>query len=646
MSSMVIVGMVQINNSFAHQDYLPLAIGFLMSYAQKNVPDIDSFEFIVPIHKRIPVEAAILHLNKVDILAMSLYVWNFRLSAAIGRRIKEVKPETTIIVGGCYVPESNTEKFLRQNEYVDFAVTGEGEIAFASILKNYYSRNWTSVPSLHYIDDANQYVRTSPSLRIEDLNLIPSPYLGGVFKPLMDANSDVDWIGLWETNRGCSFKCSFCDWGAGSKNRMSNYSIERLYSEIDWFTEANIKFVYCCDANFGLYKDRDLEITMHFAENKRKYGCPEAFSVQNTKNSTEASYNIQKILDQNGLSKGVPIAFQSLHLPTIKAIKRGNIKLETFFELQKKFTEDGIKTFSDIIIGLPEETYKSFTEGVSTLVSLGQHNRIQFNNLSILANSEMGDLAYQSKYGMEVVEARIINIHGKLNSSDMVEMQRLSISTSTMPRKDWVRARSFAFMIALLHFDKILQVPFVILNHYFSINYEDIIERFLNSSQPIIEELSNFFFDKARAIQKGDVEYCESKEWLNIWWPADELMFINLVTQGKLHAFYQESKELLIDLAGRNGAVCPEGLIEAAIDFNKCLLKMPYLYNDMVFNSSFNIGDMYQGSLVSSTVAIEEGFYQYHIQRSEESWNSWEDWCKLVVWYGNKKGAYLYNYGG
>ena len=55
-----------------------------------------------------------------------------------------------------------------------------------------------------------------------------------------------------------------------------------------------------------------------------------------------------------------------------------------FYDLQAKFMADGIKTFSDMILGLPEETYESFTSGVAKLIGMGQHNRIQFNNLSIL----------------------------------------------------------------------------------------------------------------------------------------------------------------------------------------------------------------------------------------------------------------------
>ena len=35
--------------------------------------------------------------------------------------------------------------------------------------------------------------------------------------------------------------------------------------------------------------------------------------------------------------------------------------------------------------------------------------------------------------------------------------------------------------------------------------------------------------------------------------------------------------------------------------------------------------------------------YSYSISRKEEKWTTWENWYKQVVWYGKKKGAYLYD---
>jgi hypothetical protein len=37
------------------------------------------------------------------------------------------------------------------------------------------------------------------------------------------------------------------------------------------------------------------------------------------------------------------------------------------------------------------------------------------------------------------------------------------------------------------------------------------------------------------------------------------------------------------------------------------------------------------------------GKFEHVIDRTSEIWNSWEEWCEKVVWWGNKKGAYLYN---
>src|SRR6185369_9621650 len=191
---------------------------------------------------------------------------------------------------------------------------------------------------------------------------------------------------------------------------------------------------------------------------------PVALSVQNTKNATERAYETQKILSDAGLNKGVALSMQSVDMTTLEAIKRDNISLGTYMELQRRFTKDKVETYSDLILGLPGETYESFVKGVDQLMENGQHNRIQFNNLSILPNAEMGDPAYQAKYGMELIETKIINVHGSLEEDvdGIAEMQQMVIATGALPRADWRRARVLAWITALLHFDKLIQVPLVL----------------------------------------------------------------------------------------------------------------------------------------------------------------------------------------
>ena len=161
--------------------------------------------------------------------------------------------------------------------------------------------------------------------------------------------------------------------------------------------------------------ERDLEITKRVAENKEKYGYPKRLSVQNTKNATEMSYNVNKLLAESELSKGVNLAFQSLNPATLEAIGRKNISNDVFQELQQRFNAEGIETFSDIILGLPNETYQSFTKGAASLIKGGQKNRIQFINLSILPNAEMANPEYRKNYGFKTVWSKATNNHGTIN---------------------------------------------------------------------------------------------------------------------------------------------------------------------------------------------------------------------------------------
>ena len=216
--------------------------------------------------------------------------------------------------------------------------------------------------------------------------------------------------------------------------------------------------LFNCDANFGILP-RDVDIARYAAKNKKIYGYPKALSVQNTKNATERAYLTQKILAESGLNKGVTLSMQSMFEPALINIKRENISLKTYEVLQQRFTHEGITTYSDLILGLPGETYDSFSDGVSSLITNGQHNRIQFNNLSVLPNAEMGDPSYQKQHGMELVDSEILNVHGAFESSidHIIEVQKLVVATDAMPKNSWIKTRVFSWLTALLHFDKLLQ---------------------------------------------------------------------------------------------------------------------------------------------------------------------------------------------
>ena len=640
------VGLVQINNSFSGQNYLPYSVAMLQAYAQRHAANQDRFRFLPPLYKRVAISSAVDHLLAANIVGFSTYVWNAQISLEIARRLKLRRPDILIVFGGPHVPD-HAEQLLRDNPFIDLAVHNEGEIAFLRILESFPSRDWSSFDGVSYIGP-DGYVRTAGGARIRDLDEIPSPFLEGVFDPLIARNPEETWIGLWETNRGCPFKCTFCDWGSATANKVNQFGLERIKAEVQWFARHKIDFVFCCDANFGILK-RDLEIAEYVAEVKRSTGFPKALSVQNTKNATERAYATQKMLSDSGLNKGVTLSMQSIDADTLRAVKRDNISLKTYFELQRRFARDRVETYSDMILGLPGETYDSFVNGIATLIENGQHNRIQFNNLSILPNAEMGDPDYQRRFGMKTVRSEIINIHGQRVAigDDVPEMQDLVVATASMPAEDWVRTRATCWMVNLLYFDKLLQIPLVLACKKLNVGYREIFEAFMKvdaAAYPLLGEIRDFFLREGRAIQQGGAEYMYSEEWLGIYWPHDEYIFIKMTAEGRFADFYREADGLLNEIAARRAPEADIELLAEAVRVNYLLVNQPFAGDDLAVETASNLLEFYQAVRNSEDVPLRRKPSTIRINRRGQSRDDFQTWCREIVWWGNKKGAYLYGH--
>jgi radical SAM superfamily enzyme YgiQ (UPF0313 family) len=641
------IGLVQINNSFSGQNYLPYSIALLQTYVQKFAPEPGRYSFLTPLYKRVRIADAVEALKDADLVGFSTYVWNGRISLEIARRLKVLRPGIVVVFGGPHVPDQ-PEAFLRANPQIDLAAHNEGERTFLELLKAWPDRDaWAALPGVSMVRADGSFVRNANSDRVRDLDEIPSPFLEGAFDAIMAENPNESWIGLWETNRGCPFRCTFCDWGSATAGKVTKFGEERLYREVDWFAARKIEYIFCCDANFGIQK-RDVDIANYVASVKTTTGYPVALSVQNTKNATERAYLTQKILSDAGLNKGVALSMQSVDMPTLEAIKRDNISLGTYMELQRRFTKDKVETYSDLILGLPGETYESFVRGVDQLMENGQHNRIQFNNLSILPNAEMGDPAYQKKYGMVTVESKIINIHGERVEldDDVPEVQDLVIATAATPRADWRRTRTFCWMTALLHFDKLFQIPLIMAHGISGISYRDMIEAFTLADParyPLIAGINSFFESEANSIQKGGSEYVFSKEYLNIYWPADEFIFVKLTAEGKFDAFYAEAGRLLAKTVRGRHAGLPMDVIDDAIKLNHALVHQPFARTNLTVALRYDILDYWYKVRTGEQAVLREQPMLVEIDRTSRPYDDFQKWCREIVWWGNKKGAYLYS---
>ncbi len=641
------IGLVEIGNSFGGQYYLPYSLSVLRAYAEKMLVQRGNYEFLPIIYKRENIEKIVESLAVADIAFYSTYLWNFRVSLEVARRIKRDNPDIINVFGGPQVPESDEKAslFLLKNPFVEIVSFGEGEIPFLRIIERYQDRGWGDVPSIAYRHPDNSISFNEFKETIQDINEIPSPYLSGIFDELIEQNPKEIWQGRIETNRGCPFTCAFCYWGKKSERKVKQFELDRIYREIDWISRNKVEFVFCCDANFGVLK-RDFDIARKVVENKKVFGYPKAFSVQNTKNSKERIFESQKILNDAGLQKGVNLALQSLNAVTLQYIERSNIDNKTYAELQRLFTNSNIPTFTDLIIGLPGETYESFTRGVSEIIESGQHNRIQFINLTILENTLMAKPEFQREHGFTITETELIPHHSSLDTiENIIETQYLVTATRLMPGRDWIKVRVFSWMASLLHFDKILQIPFIVVHEVYGISYKDLIETFMKKidGQTMMANIVSAFEEKAANIQGGSSEYSKSKEWLNIAWYPDELLLINMSSEASIDSFYIEAEARLLSLVRGRAETVESSVISDAIRLNCAVLKQPFLNENIRVKSNYNIWEIYQAALKCEKSALKMGNFEYEVDRTTQCWGSWEDWCREVIWYGNKRGDYIYS---
>jgi len=666
------VGLIQLNNSFSGQCYLPLSVGMLQVYAQKHLSYAEHYEFMLAVYDFAPISKIVDQLSGADILAISLYVWNFENSMAIAREFKRRYPNKLVIVGGPHVPDSKkqfqrikktdpkpdelkrkrmgmTEKFHKNNPYVDLAVHGEGERVFRYILEQMAVdglKNRSTLPSVSYIDTNGMFHHNPKLERMHDLSEVPSPYLEGVFDLLMVAHPNQKWIAMWETDRGCPYQCTYCDWGGAIEDKVSPFPFDRVSQEAVWFGKHKIPYIFLANANFTILKI-DVEIARKLAEVKAKYGYPEGISVQNAKNPKPHAFEALTILEEAGLNKATVMSIQSKNYDTLKAVRRENMKPGEYKEIQSGLREKGVYTMTDYILPMPMETYDSLLNGIAAIISEGQHDRIQFNNLSILPNAEMGDPEYQELYEMEMVRTPITNIHGKKNASvsGVEEMQDLVIATSTMSREEWVKARTLCYMVAFTYFNKLLQIPMMILHEIYGISYRDIFKSLMEKPTqtenfPIFRETLNFFHSFSKNIQDGtQEEFFHSPECLDILWPPDEYALIKLCRESKLEEFYKEAEQMLTQLAESDKSMEP--LLEA-VKINRLLLKLPFQTADTEITLSYNIWEIYQAARLEQKTELKRESRRYTIDRTSERWDSWEEWYEKMVWWCNRRGAYLY----
>ncbi len=360
---------------------------------------------------------------------LSSYVWNHALNLELAARIKQDNPLAIIILGGPEVPKyaGETEAFLREHPFIDIAVLGEGEVSCAEIMHSLSSDETRPGDALHAVNGIvfrssdGDIVRTGERDRIIDVNALPSPYLSGEFD---DWFHDIDYTVL-ETNRGCPYGCTYCDWGSATLQKVTKFSPERVVAEIEYIASRRANHIFIADANFGML-EQDIEIAQALVEVRARTGYPKRLYTNFAKNGGRRLMQVIKILHEGGLLPTGIIALQTTDEATLKAIKRDNIRTSTYEKMMEYFSSEGIPMASDIMIGLPGQTVDSLQSDLQ--FCFDWKVSANGNYTSMMPNAPMAEKNYREEFRIEVDDEGLIASTSSFSSADLSYMKALYLT--------------------------------------------------------------------------------------------------------------------------------------------------------------------------------------------------------------------------
>ena len=558
---------------------LPLAAALLHSSlkqapivrAQMGLPDI---LFRVPDD---PVSFAA-GLQDVAVIGFSCFLWNTRISLQCARAVKERFPKAMVVMGGPSVPKElqAAELFLADHPSVDVLCPDEGESVFSALCRcGLQQKELKGIPGIIFRNLDDGQVQHTGRVEIESLADLASPYEDGTFDVFFKKFGHEFSGAILETNRGCPYECSFCNWGTLPTRRIREKPMLQVRNEIDWIGRHQINYVAMSDSNFGIRK-RDLQVAQAFADTRKKYGAPNFISVSWVKNSSTAILRISEILKEAGIGFRVTLSLQSLNPKSLAATKRSNIKRKAFDELKQAYREKRLFSYTELMLGLPEETFESFLHGLNECLSDSLFDQLFVYPLLLFPNTEVSLPETRSKYG--IVSQMIPNRYTK--SRELVanlELVEIVVGTKAMPPDRWRETFVLCYFTLAIHDERLAFFIFRYLQKELGIRVIDLV---LHARQIASDDLSTLqaTFERldttAHGVQElGRSHLVEPRSFNNIPFDPPEGVFLECLMDKE--RFLADFAQVVISFLTSKGYQYDQDILDDLFLFQGAVMAHP-----------------------------------------------------------------------
>ena len=268
------------------------------------------------------------------------------------KAVKAVLPSCKVVVGGwhpSYLPES-----MLQHPEIDYVVMGEGERAIVelanSITKGEDDSAVSNIPGVAY-RHGTKIAKNAPAL-ISDLDEIPFP--ARHLLPMHLYSREMEYLSVKPVDtmnviRGCPYNCAFCEtkkiWG--SKCRA--FSPHRVVDELNHLvSKYGTKGIYFVGDNFTINKKRTIELCKEIRKAKidLEWVCDTRVDL------------VSRELVKEMKAAGCRTIWFGVESGSPRIIEKINkqITLQQALDAFKLCDEEGVRTASSFMLGLPGET--------------------------------------------------------------------------------------------------------------------------------------------------------------------------------------------------------------------------------------------------------------------------------------------------
>ncbi len=366
--------------------YIHASLGLRYLYANLDELQRDAklIEFTIKTPTEQIIDKILAHSPKI--VGFGIYIWNIQQTTKLIKKLKQLKPDIQIIIGGPEVSyEYESQEIFKLSDYL---ITGQADFAFKALCKQLLEQE----------EYSDKVINPQPIV-LKDLIL---PYQ---FYNSEDLAHRVIYV---EASRGCPFKCEFC---LSSLDKTAYpFDLDQFLAQMSDLYDRGARTFKFVDRTFNLKIASSVKILEFFLQRLNDDLFLHFELIPD--NLPDALKDLLIKFHPGTLQFEIGVQTFTEEVQTLISRRQNNEKTKQNIRWLKQNTQVHLHT--DLIFGLPGETLQSFISSFNQLVELGP-DEIQLGILKrlrgtpIIRHTHEFALEFNSQAPYEIISTRDID---------------------------------------------------------------------------------------------------------------------------------------------------------------------------------------------------------------------------------------------